>query len=308
VDRYQVLAGLVCDAASVRFDSFSEPLGQLVAVVIAPPPPAGQGGTPGAALLAPDRAQYNQDALALARKLKDLSHPGLAAVVDSGVTGVRPFLVYERGGELTLENLVGYLGAMPMRQVLALGLEIVDALGEAARVGLAHRALLPDCIRYRGSGTICITGVGACELLHAAAPVVAVAPRPALALSAPRSAAARSGRSAASPASGVAHPDDPRLADDLQGMGGLLFLAATGSTLPLRGTDTERARAQVKLGLAQRGVPAVLSALIQRLLSPSPEARYPSWELLGGELADLVAGLGESQPWPPHSSNANPGV
>jgi eukaryotic-like serine/threonine-protein kinase len=103
-----------------------------------------------AALVAsPDvKARFEREA----RAISQLNHPHICTLHDIGSHDGTDFLVMEYlEGETLAERL--RRGALPLEQVLKIGIEIADALDKAHRAGIVHRDLKP--------GNIMLTKIGA---------------------------------------------------------------------------------------------------------------------------------------------------
>jgi eukaryotic-like serine/threonine-protein kinase len=86
-----------------------------------------------------------------ARALSSLNHPHICALYDIGTQDGVAFLVMEyMEGETMAERL--RKGALPIEQVLKIGIEVADALDKAHRHGIVHRDLKPGNIMLTKSG------------------------------------------------------------------------------------------------------------------------------------------------------------
>jgi eukaryotic-like serine/threonine-protein kinase len=86
-----------------------------------------------------------------ARALSSFSHPHICALYDIGHDNGSDFLVMEfLEGETLARRLER--GALPIRELLKIGVEIADALDKAHRQGMVHRDLKPGNIMLTKSG------------------------------------------------------------------------------------------------------------------------------------------------------------
>ena len=86
-----------------------------------------------------------------ARAISSLNHPHICALYDIGTQDGIDFLVMEYlEGQTLAERLEK--GALPIDQVLKIGIEIADALDKAHRNGIVHRDLKPGNIMLTKSG------------------------------------------------------------------------------------------------------------------------------------------------------------
>src|SRR6476620_11972010 len=73
-----------------------------------------------------------------ARAISSLNHPHICALYDIGAQDGVDFLVMEYLDGQTLADRL-QKGALPIEQVLKIGMEIADALDKAHRQGIVHR-------------------------------------------------------------------------------------------------------------------------------------------------------------------------
>src|SRR6266566_3801109 len=86
-----------------------------------------------------------------ARAISSLNHPQICALYDVGTQDGVYFLVMEYlEGQTVADRL--QKGALPIEQVLKIGIEIADALDKAHRQGIVHRDLKPGNIMLTKSG------------------------------------------------------------------------------------------------------------------------------------------------------------
>ena len=86
-----------------------------------------------------------------ARAISSLNHPNICALYDIGDQDGVDFLVMEYlEGQTLAERL--QKGALPVEQVLKIGIEIADSLDKAHRKGIVHRDLKPGNIMLTKSG------------------------------------------------------------------------------------------------------------------------------------------------------------
>jgi Tol biopolymer transport system component len=93
------------------------------------------------------RARFEREA----RAISSLNHPHICALYDVGQENGVSFLVLEKiDGETLAARLAR--GALPLEQVVRLGMQIADALDRAHRSGLVHRDLKPGNVMITKSG------------------------------------------------------------------------------------------------------------------------------------------------------------
>src|SRR5437870_4946146 len=86
-----------------------------------------------------------------ARAISSLNHPHICTLYDVGSQDGIDFLVMEYLEGQTLADRL-QKGALPIEQVLKIGIEIADALDKAHRQGIVHRDLKPGNIMLTKSG------------------------------------------------------------------------------------------------------------------------------------------------------------
>jgi eukaryotic-like serine/threonine-protein kinase len=86
-----------------------------------------------------------------ARAISSLNHPHICALYDVGTQDGIDFLVMEYLEGRTLADRL-QKGALPLEQVLKIGIEVADALDKAHRRGIVHRDLKPANIMLTESG------------------------------------------------------------------------------------------------------------------------------------------------------------
>jgi len=86
-----------------------------------------------------------------ARAISSLNHPHICTLYDVGSQDGIDFLVMEYLEGQTLADRL-QKGALPLEQVLKIGIEIADALDKAHRQGIVHRDLKPGNIMLTKSG------------------------------------------------------------------------------------------------------------------------------------------------------------
>src|SRR6266496_1898392 len=86
-----------------------------------------------------------------ARTISSLNHPHICALYDIGTQDGIDFLVMEYLEGQTLADRL-QRGALPVEEVLEIGIEIADALNKAHRQGIVHRDLKPSNIMLTKTG------------------------------------------------------------------------------------------------------------------------------------------------------------
>ena len=103
---------------------------------------------PGGAASEDLRQRFEREAKAVSQ----LSHPHVCALHDVGSHEGIQYLVMEYLEGETLAARLAAKGALPLERLLAIGIEIADALEAAHRVGIVHRDLKPGNVMLTKSG------------------------------------------------------------------------------------------------------------------------------------------------------------
>ena len=95
-----------------------------------------------------------------ARAAAQLSHPNIVTVIDRGEQDGRPYIVFEYVDGLTLKRLVEDEGPLPVREAVAITLEVARALAFAHARGVVHRDVKPQNVLLDGDGRPKVTDFG----------------------------------------------------------------------------------------------------------------------------------------------------
>ena len=258
-------------------------LGRRVAIKHLPPAVAGDQTR---------RRRFRHEAATLAR----LSHPAIVQIFDLLEQDDGDWIVMELVEGPTVAELLDR-GPLPLPQVLDVGRQVAEGLGEAHDRGILHRDLKAENVMLRRSGrasagraTILDFGIAKMLAEEVADPDLS---KPGQVLGTPH---------VMSPEQVRGLPLDAR--SDLFSLGILLYEMATGEP-PFRGTskhDTlQRIAARPHRPVIERRpeTPASLSALIDRLLEKSPGDRPASAYQVAEELAGIAAQTEEPPPSSP---------
>jgi serine/threonine-protein kinase len=219
-----------------------------------------------------------------ARTLSRLNHPGIAAIYDLDSQEGVDFLVLELVPGATLEERLAE-GALPEREIVRIGLEIVEALAAAHREGIVHRDVKPANLRLTPEGRIKVLDFGVALLVD---------PLRDRADTRTRSGSDEIAGTLAymAPEQLLGEAVDART--DLYGLGVVLYEAATGRrpfAAPVAASlIDEILHAPPEHPLhARRDLSPGFAALLLRCLEKKPERRFRTAAELGDELRRLAS-------------------
>jgi signal transduction histidine kinase len=231
--------------------------------------------------LAPDAlARLDHDVAALQRSLS--RGPEWSSTTDSTLL-IRPFVT----GTTLAERLRD--GALSLRHVLTLALELLDQLERVHAVGVVHGYITPSNVVTVPHGQATLVDFAFSSYRLRDTPVVELPPET-VAYLAPEQAGL------------LARPVDGRA--DLYALGIVLYEALVGR-LPFASDNTAallRARLTHRVApptAIVTGVPAALDLVIDRLLAKEPTDRYQSARGVRVDLSELATALdrGDADPW-----------
>lgn len=212
------------------------------------------------------RRNFRKEALALAK----LNHPNIETVYEFATQDGMDFLVMEYVPGKTLADKL-LKGALPEKEVVALGMQIAAALGEAHERGIVHRDLKPRNIAITAKGQAKVLDFGLAKLLHPAgvASTDTVTDTQAIVGTLPYM----------SPEQLQGEAVDAR--SDIFTIGAVLYEMATncrafGERLPSRLVDTILHETPVTPRALNRRISAGLERIILKCLDKDPEQRYQS--------------------------------
>src|SRR3989475_912688 len=150
--HYRILERVAAGGMGVVYRARDEQLDRDVALKVLP------SGT-----LSDDTARlhFHKEAMALAK----LNHPNIETVYEFGSLDGIDFLVMEYLPGKTLADRLAK-GSLPEKEVIALGMQITAALGEAHDRGIVHRDLKPKNIAITDRGQAKVLDFGLAKLLR----------------------------------------------------------------------------------------------------------------------------------------------
>lgn len=231
------------------------------------------------------QARFRREALALAK----LSHPHIAKLFDVGEEHGVSFLVMECVPGQSLATLIAS-GPLPIREVVALGVEIAGALAEAHEHGVVHRDLKPANVMVTPKQRAMVLDFGLAKLLRRYGDA-----------DAPRSVTETNGVVGTllymSPEQATGEALDERT--DLWSLGVVLYEALTGAP-PFRGASAlgilnAIAQSNPESVRARRAdMPRELDRIIERALAKEPADRYQSAREMERDLSLLLGQLNQA--------------
>jgi serine/threonine protein kinase len=245
IGHYKILGSLGAGGLGEVYRARDTALGRTVAVKVLPPAIAGD-------------SERLQALLATVEQLRELSHPNIAMLFESGQEGAQRFLVFEFVQGQPLAALINGR-ALNVRRALEFGINLADALADAHGVELIHGDINPDTImitpkdraKFMNFGLSRFT-LGGGSRVNAGSPYV-------------------------SPEELAGQPADSR--SDIYSLGAVMFEMLTGR---------RRARGLVLSGLNPT-VPGELEQLIGRMLAATVEHRAQSAATVAAELRSIAA-------------------
>ncbi len=150
LSHYRIVEQIGAGGMGVVYRARDEQLERDVAIKVLPP-----------GALADDlaRKRFRKEALSLAR----LNHPNIATVHEFGSQGDVDFLVTEYIPGLTLDAKLAR-GPLSTKEVIDLGLQLMQGLAAAHEQGLVHRDLKPANLRLTPDGRLKILDFGLAQL------------------------------------------------------------------------------------------------------------------------------------------------
>jgi serine/threonine protein kinase len=271
--RYRVQQKLGAGGMGAVYLAHDESLGREVAVKVLRPLTA--VGEPPAELV----ERFRREARAIAL----LSHANVVRVYDQGMEGEFPYLVMELVAGPTLADRI-QAGALEVREVRTLGIQIASALDAAHAAGIIHRDVKPSNVLQSGAGTWKLADFGIAHTSDSSLTITGQF------LGTPAFAAPEmlEGGQVGSPA-------------DVYSLAATLYAALTGD--PPYG-DANLARLVIALGKGERprpllerrpDVPPGIAAALERAMAVEPAGR-PSASELAHELAVAASALATPVP------------
>ena len=225
-----------------------------------------------------------------ARAVSRMNHPHVVSVIDFGRTpeseGGYLFLVMELLTGPDLAKVLGHERLLPLRRVVNIVVQTLEALAEAHHLGIVHRDVKPENIVLEptrtGQDHVKVIDFGIAKN-DASAPV-----EPGLMFGTPSYMAPEQLRGAAGPAA------------DIYATGVVLYEMLTGQLPPKDAAPVSDRAAEQQLdprrAAPRRGIPEPLAAACVRALQSDPERRFPDAPSFAGALRAAMSGMIANEP------------
>jgi eukaryotic-like serine/threonine-protein kinase len=272
ISHYRIEEQIGAGGMGVVYRAHDEQLERDVAIKVLPP---------GTLLDENARRRFRKEALSLAK----LNHPNIATVHEFGTEGRTDFLVTEYIAGLTLDaKLAGR--ALPAKDVLDLGKQLVQGLAAAHEQGIVHRDLKPGNLRLTPDGRLKILDFGLAQFMAHASEL-------GMTVTLTQSQAVTGTLPYMAPEQLRGEPADART--DIWAVGAVLYEMATGK-LPFRENngplliDAILNREPTTPTEENPQVSPGLESVILKALDKQPDSRYQTALALGRDLERLTAG------------------
>jgi eukaryotic-like serine/threonine-protein kinase len=271
---YEILAPLGAGGMGEVYRARDGRLGREVALKVLP------------AELSEDRdriSRFEQEA----RSASALNHPNIVTVHDIGQADSTSYIAMELVDGRTLRELSAS-GALPVRRVLALAVQIADGLAKAHAAGIVHRDLKPENVMVSKDGFVKILDFGLAKLVEPQSGGVSLMPTLAKPETHPGVVMGTVGYMSPEQASGEALD----FRSDQFSLGSILYEVVTGQKPFQRKTAAETMSAIIRdepepIGKVRAEVPPPLRWIVERCLAKDPDERYASTRDLARELAGV---------------------
>ena len=284
VSHYKVLSRLGAGGMGVVYEAEDMRLGRKVAIKFLP-----------------DEVSADADAIQRfqreARVISNLSHPHICTLYDIGSHGAsagsapggKQFMVMELLDGQSLKDRIAR-GAVPVEEILELGVQIADALDAAHAQGVVHRDIKPANLFVTRRGTIKVLDFGVAKLSEAGRPGADAAATTGGANQLTTIGTTIGTVAYMSPEQARGHEIDAR--SDLFSAGVVLYEMAAGQ-LPFQGAtvatifESLLTKDPPPPSRTRSGIPPELDRIILKALEKDRETRYQGAAELGADLKRL---------------------
>jgi serine/threonine-protein kinase len=272
-NRYRLLSQIAAGGMAVVFKAQDTLLNRVVAVKVL------------RETFATDptfQARFQREAQAAA----NLNHANIVTVYDVGQDAGRHYIVMEYIDGQDLKQIIRAEAPLPINRAVDIAIQISAALGAAHRAGLVHCDVKPQNVLVTADGRVKVTDFGIARVLSQASPGVTETVWGTPHYISPEQAAGEA----------------PTPASDVYAVGVIVYEMLSGR-LPFEGeTHTQLALAHLRdepppLTSLNPAVPAQIDAIVRKVMSKEPAARYRTADQLATILieyrntADQVTGF-----------------
>jgi len=272
VGRYQILERLGQGAMAVVHKAYDPSINRTLAIKFLHPQ------------LCIDE-EYRGRFVQEARAAGNLSHPNIATVFDVGEIDGQPYIAMELLEGDALNDVMETDGAMPIKDVLEIGIQLAGALDYAHTRGIIHRDIKPsNLLRLKDRHSIKVTDFG---IAHIESSGSAQQTKMGAVLGTPQY---------MSPEQALGQSVDGR--SDLFSVGVVLYQLATGKQ-PFKGDSLMSLMQQIvkeepkPIEQWRPEVPPALRRIINRCLSKQPDKRYATGRELKEALTKVLQDVNE---------------
>ena len=230
-----------------------------------------------------------------AQSASSLNHPNIVTIYDIGSEDGVSFIAMELVQGKSLRASVDR-GALPVRRLLQLGVQIAEGLSKAHAAGIVHRDLKPENVMVTEDDHVKILDFGLAKLTQPEGSSEGETLTPTVSL------ATREGVIVGtvvymSPEQATSQPVDYR--SDQFALGSILYEMATGRRAFQRESAPQTLTAIIQdepepIAALNPNIPAPVRWIVERCLSKRPRNRYASTEDLARELATVRDHLSEA--------------
>ncbi len=229
-----------------------------------------------------------------ARSASALNHPNIVTIYDIGSSDSTSYIAMELVEGAPLRQML-LRGALPLRRLFQIGVQVADGLAKAHASGIVHRDLKPENVMVTEDGIVKILDFGLAKLSQPEGvksegrqgPTVSGETEPGIVLGT---------AGYMSPEQALGKAVDFR--SDQFSLGAILYEMATGRRAFHRGSAPETLAAIIReepesIAVLNPKIPAPLRWIVERCLAKEPRNRFASTEDLARDLATIRDHLGE---------------
>ncbi len=219
-----------------------------------------------------------------ARSASALNHPNIVTIHDTGASEGAAWIAMERIEGETLRKILSG-GAMPVRKLLPIAIQVASGLAKAHEAGIVHRDLKPENVMVTTDGLVKILDFGLAKPATGR-PARRKAPHVPETATSPGMVIGTLGYMSPEQATGASVD----FRSDQFSFGSMLYEMVTGQRAFHRKTGVDTLAAIINdepesIGAIRPSVPAPLRWILERCHAKEPQGRYSSTEDLARDLA-----------------------